>query len=288
MLPRERRRRATSPGRRSSSTVGSPCSRASVSRGPRSEHRRRARDARADRRRQARGGAVARADRATVRPRARARRATYPCSEGATSARRSSRPRTTPTRTVASARIVSTGSPSSSPGRCSSGPTSTRSLISRWATVATAASASAELAGTAGVTRLGVETVPQIVTTGWLVDVAESRGPGDVITPQDCAGIDPAPGDAVLFHTGWSRHWDDPDTYLSGEPGPGCELAHVARRAPRRAHRMRHVELRPGAPRGSRATVPGTADPQHRPRHLRRREPRSRRTSPPTACAASP
>jgi kynurenine formamidase len=30
----------------------------------------------------------------------------------------------------------------------------------------------AELAGTAGVTRLGVETVPQIVTRGWLVDVA--------------------------------------------------------------------------------------------------------------------
>jgi kynurenine formamidase len=81
-----------------------------------------------------------------------------------------------------------------------------------------------ELAGTAGVKRLGVETVPQIVTRGWLVDVA-GLGPGDVIRPADCAGIDPEPGDAVLFHTGWSRHWDDPDLYLSGEPGPGCELA---------------------------------------------------------------
>jgi kynurenine formamidase len=30
----------------------------------------------------------------------------------------------------------------------------------------------AELAGTAGAKRLGVETVPQIVTRGWLVDVA--------------------------------------------------------------------------------------------------------------------
>jgi kynurenine formamidase len=28
-----------------------------------------------------------------------------------------------------------------------------------------------------------------------------------------------------LFHPGWSRHWDQPELYLSGEPGPGCELA---------------------------------------------------------------
>jgi kynurenine formamidase len=81
-----------------------------------------------------------------------------------------------------------------------------------------------ELAGTAGVTQLGIETVPQIVTRGWLVDVP-GLGPGEVIRPDHCAGIDPQPGDAVLFHTGWSRHWNEPDLYLSGEPGPGCELA---------------------------------------------------------------
>ena len=81
-----------------------------------------------------------------------------------------------------------------------------------------------ELAGTAGVTRLGVETVPQIVTRGWLVDVA-GLDAGAVLTPADCAGIDPEPGDAVLFHTGWGRHWRDRDVYLSGEPGPGCEFA---------------------------------------------------------------
>jgi kynurenine formamidase len=78
-----------------------------------------------------------------------------------------------------------------------------------------------ELADNAGVRRLGVETVPQIVTRGWLVDVAPLR-PGDVIAVPD---IDPGPGDAVLFHTGWGRHWDNPDTYLTGEPGPGLELA---------------------------------------------------------------
>jgi kynurenine formamidase len=81
-----------------------------------------------------------------------------------------------------------------------------------------------ELAGTAGVTKLGVETVPQIVTRGWLVD-ADGLRPGEVITPAACAEIDPQPGDAVLFRTGWGCHWDDPETYLSGEPGPGCELA---------------------------------------------------------------
>jgi kynurenine formamidase len=88
----------------------------------------------------------------------------------------------------------------------------------------------AELAGTAGVLHLGAETVPQIVTRGWLVDVPAVRGggalrPGDVITPADLVGVTPSPGDAVLFHTGWGRHWDDSETYVSGEPGPGYEVA---------------------------------------------------------------
>jgi kynurenine formamidase len=88
----------------------------------------------------------------------------------------------------------------------------------------------AELADSAGVKRLGVETVPQIVTRGWLVDVAANRGLerldlGDVITVADLAGLDPQPGDAVLFNTGWGAHWDDPESYLAGEPGPGVEVA---------------------------------------------------------------
>ena len=88
----------------------------------------------------------------------------------------------------------------------------------------------AELADTAGVRKLGVEKVPQIVTKGWLVDVAARRGLdrlelGTVITTGDVAGVDPEPGDAVLFHTGWGSHWQDPDAYLAGEPGPGLELA---------------------------------------------------------------
>ena len=83
-----------------------------------------------------------------------------------------------------------------------------------------------ELAGTAGVRRLGVETVPQVVTCGWLVDVSARRpGPGDVIGVEDLGGVDPSPRDAVLFHTGWSARWDDPDAYVEGEPGPGYAVA---------------------------------------------------------------
>ncbi|HET9738224.1 MAG TPA: cyclase family protein [Solirubrobacteraceae bacterium] len=79
----------------------------------------------------------------------------------------------------------------------------------------------AELADTAGVRHLGVETVPQIVTRGWLVDAAGV----DVIRLEHLAGIEPTPGDAVLFHTGWGAHWQEPETYLSREPGPGMEVA---------------------------------------------------------------
>jgi kynurenine formamidase len=83
-----------------------------------------------------------------------------------------------------------------------------------------------ELADTAGVRRLGVETVPQVVTCGWLVDVSARRpGPGDVIGVEDLGGVDPSPGDAVLFQTGWSARWDDPDAYVEGEPGPGYAVA---------------------------------------------------------------
>lgn len=91
-----------------------------------------------------------------------------------------------------------------------------------------------ELAEPWGVNRLGAETIPQIVTSGWLVDVAAARGverleTGDVITVDDIEsaldGAQPEPGDAVFFHTGWSTYWDEPETYLAGEPGPGYEVA---------------------------------------------------------------
>jgi kynurenine formamidase len=88
----------------------------------------------------------------------------------------------------------------------------------------------AELAGPAGVARLGAESVPQIVTRGRLVDVPAARDGralerGDVIGLADLGGIVPTPGDAVLFHTGWGARWDDAAAYLDGQPGPGRQVA---------------------------------------------------------------
>jgi kynurenine formamidase len=91
-----------------------------------------------------------------------------------------------------------------------------------------------ELAGHEGVTRLGAETIPQIVTCGWLIDVARIRGverldAGAVVGIDDIEAAlgehSVAQGDAVLFHTGWGAAWGDPELYLSGEPGPGLALA---------------------------------------------------------------
>ena len=83
-----------------------------------------------------------------------------------------------------------------------------------------------EIATPAGVSALGVETVLQIVTRGLLVDVAaRGLGAGGVIGLDDLADFDPEPGDAVLFHTGWSAKWADPEEYLAGEPGPGYAVA---------------------------------------------------------------
>src|SRR2546430_2336791 len=56
-----------------------------------------------------------------------------------------------------------------------------------------------ELAAPAGVTALGVETVPQIVTRGFLVDVSQREpGPGAETGAGDIGDPDPKPGDAVL------------------------------------------------------------------------------------------
>ena len=127
-----------------------------------------------------------------------------------------------------------------------------------------------------GTTKLGIETLPQVVTRGVLLDIAAVRGverlgAGDVITPVDAddrarprrAHVEP--GDAVLFHTGWGSLWGvDNDVYVAGEPGPGHGARRVARRAAGRDHRLRHLELRPGAgrgPRPSRSSSPRPSTP---------------------------
>ena len=95
----------------------------------------------------------------------------------------------------------------------------------------------AEIVEEWGTSKLGIETVPPIITRGILVDVARYRGvdrldAGDVITVDDVEAtlrtqrVAVEPGDALLFHTGWSDLWEaDPMRYTSGEPGVGMAMA---------------------------------------------------------------
>jgi kynurenine formamidase len=88
-----------------------------------------------------------------------------------------------------------------------------------------------------GLARLGIESVPPIVTRGVLVDVPAYKGverldAGYVITVADVEGalaresVAVRAGDAVLFHTGWGALYGiDNERFLSGEPGPGLDVA---------------------------------------------------------------
>ena len=89
-----------------------------------------------------------------------------------------------------------------------------------------------------GLTKLGVENVPPIITRGLVFDVAGLDGghhlnPGRVVTPDDlaraaqAAGFTVEPGDVALIRTGWGRYFAvDNAKYLTGEPGidvPGAQ-----------------------------------------------------------------
>jgi kynurenine formamidase len=88
-----------------------------------------------------------------------------------------------------------------------------------------------------GTNKLGIETVPPIITRGVLADLARYRGvarlnAGEVIAVADlegalrAQGVSVAAGDALLFHTGWGALWEsDPAQYTSGEPGIGLAVA---------------------------------------------------------------
>ena len=87
-----------------------------------------------------------------------------------------------------------------------------------------------------GMARLGVDEIPPLIGRGVLVDVAGYKSqdclPGGYpISPEDLKGALAAqssqlrPGDAVLFRTGWSKHWGDPKQYMSACPGLAEESA---------------------------------------------------------------
>jgi kynurenine formamidase len=84
-----------------------------------------------------------------------------------------------------------------------------------------------------GLTKLGIEKVPNFVTRGVLLDMAAHLGQ-DVV-PEGTAfnrkeidevaakqGVEIRKGDVVIFHTGWlSLVGKDDKRYISGEPGVG-------------------------------------------------------------------
>lgn len=94
-----------------------------------------------------------------------------------------------------------------------------------------------EIATRGGFTKMGIDKIGMLFTRGVLVDVAALKGV-DVL-PQDYEitvadiqaattkqGVQIQPGDAVLFHTGWGKHWGvDNAKYNSGCPGIGAAAA---------------------------------------------------------------
>ena len=178
--------------------------------------------------------------------------------------------------TAASARTRSTGSPSVVSATMQLGTHLDALATCRSATAATTAGPSPSSPARPGVTRLGRRDRPadRHARAGSSTS-PRARRRGDVIAPDDLGGIDPEPGDAVLFHTGWGAHWDD------------------AERLPRRRARARAARSPSGSRRAasrSPAATPGATAPcpprtrtrpfevpqilNVRPRRLRRREPR--------------
>ncbi|WP_108258210.1 cyclase family protein [Mangrovicoccus ximenensis] len=92
--------------------------------------------------------------------------------------------------------------------------------------------------GSYGLQKLGIEKLHPIVARGVLLDVAAAKGGPlpdgyeitmadirDTLAAQDMAEFEFQPGDALLFRTGWERHWTDAESYGGHSPGIGMEVA---------------------------------------------------------------
>ena len=94
----------------------------------------------------------------------------------------------------------------------------------------------ADFAKTDGLTKLGIEKIPPLVTRGVLLDMARFYGQeivkegtaytrADIIAAAEAQGVELRRGDTVLFHSGWLNLLDGPaedrERYVSVEPGLG-------------------------------------------------------------------
>ncbi len=95
-----------------------------------------------------------------------------------------------------------------------------------------------EFSETTGLTKLGIEKIPPIVTRGVLVDMArffkkdfleagETFDVDDVIEALKLQDVTIEEGDVVIFHTGWTeaKYFSDPELWGSGTPGPTGEVS---------------------------------------------------------------
>ena len=95
-----------------------------------------------------------------------------------------------------------------------------------------------DIAKITGLTRLGIETVPPIVTRGIILDMAAHFGvefmdAGQMFSVEDVQAVEEKQGtavqegDVVLFHTGWTdaKLEAEPDVWVAGEPGQSEEVA---------------------------------------------------------------
>jgi kynurenine formamidase len=92
-----------------------------------------------------------------------------------------------------------------------------------------------DFAQAGGLTKLGIEHIPAIVTRGVLLDMTEYYGQdpvpgGTVFTAKEIEaqakkqGVTIGTGDVVLFHTGWMKaHLADGKAFLAAEPGLGVD-----------------------------------------------------------------
>jgi kynurenine formamidase len=95
-----------------------------------------------------------------------------------------------------------------------------------------------DISDISGLTRLGIEQVPPLVTRGVVLDMAghfgvdsmkagQSFGVADVKAVEKKQGTPVREGDVVLFHTGWTDAMleSDPAAWVAGEPGQSEEVA---------------------------------------------------------------
>ena len=91
-----------------------------------------------------------------------------------------------------------------------------------------------KVTGTRGTSRLGMETMPPLISRGVLADMTLLRryGPGETIQAADIRrvlkleGVKIGQGDSLLLFTGWEEYWrTDNKKYLESMPGIGVGAA---------------------------------------------------------------